>query len=64
MLKAIEFRQQLVKAEQSGLLTDWSEAAEVNPYDPMFADLTIDEFTNVIEVRLADKLKRIKGEQK
>ena len=63
-LKAIEFRQQLVKAEQSGLITDWAKAAEVDLHDPMFADLSVDDFTDVIQVRLADRLKRIKGEQK
>lgn len=63
-LKAIEFRQQLVKAEQSGLITDWAKAAEIDLYDPMFADLSVDDFTDVIQVRLADRLKTIKGEQK
>ncbi len=63
-LDAIRFRQELVKAEKSGLITDWAKAAQIDLTDPMFADLTVNEFTDVVQVRLADRVKKIKGEQK
>lgn len=62
-LDAIRFRQELAKADQSGLITDWARAAQIDINDPMFADLTINEFTDVVQVRLADRIRRIKGEQ-
>ena len=63
-LDAIRFRQELVKAEKSGLITDWAKAAQIDIHDPMFADLSVSEFTDVVRVRIADRVKKIKGEQK
>ena len=63
-LVAISFRQKVAKANQSGLITDWAEAAEIDLNDPMFADLTVEQFTDVVRVRLADRVRLIKGEQK
>ena len=63
-LEAIRFRQELAKADQSGLITDWAKAAQIEINDPMFADLSVNEFTDVVQVRLADRVRRIKGEQK
>ena len=63
-LATISFRQKVAKANQSGLITDWAEAAEIDLNDPMFADLTVEQFTDVVRVRLADRLRLIKGEQK
>lgn len=63
-LDAIRFRQELVRAEKSGLIIDWAKAAQIDINDPMFADLSLNEFTDVVQVRIADRVKKIKGEQK
>ena len=62
-LATIRFRQKVAKANQSGLITDWADAAEIDLNNPMFADLTIEQFTDVVRVRLADRARLIKGEQ-
>lgn len=60
-LKQIQF------AYKSNSIMEWAKAAELDLNDPEIFNLPMEEATQVIQVRLADKMKRIKqllGEQK
>jgi hypothetical protein len=59
--------EQIKLAYDSNSITQWAKAAELDLSDPEIANLSMEEATQVIQVLLADKMKRIKellGEQK
>ena len=55
---------QITKALNSGKLNDLLEAADIDPTDPMFRDMPIQEAYEVIQVRLADRVKQIQEQGK
>jgi len=59
--------EQIKLAYISNSITQWAKAAELDLNDPQIANLSMEEATQVIQVRLTDKMKRITkllGEQK
>lgn len=59
--------EQIQLAYKSNSILEWAKAAELDLNDPEISNLPMEEATQVIQVRLADKMKRIAhllGEQK
>jgi hypothetical protein len=58
---------QIEIAYESNSIAEWAKAAELDLNDPDISNLSMEEATQVIQVRVADKMKRIAkllGEQK
>lgn len=51
--------EQIKLAYNSNSITQWAKAAELDLNDPEISNLPMEEATQVIQVRLADKMKRI-----
>lgn len=59
--------EQINLALKSNSILQWAKAAELDLNDPKIANLSMEEATQVMQVRLADKVRRIQellGEQK
>jgi hypothetical protein len=59
--------EQIKLAYNSNSITQWAKAAELDLNDPEISNLPMEEATQVIQVRLADKMNRIEqllGDQK
>ena len=54
---------EIIQAMKSGRLTDLLKAADMDPNDPMFRDMPLEEAIQVIQVRVADKLRRMQNER-
>ena len=55
---------QIEKALTTDKLNDLLVAADIDPSDPMFRDMPIQEAYEVIQVRLADRVKQIQEQGK
>lgn len=59
--------EQINLALKSNSILQWAKVAELELNDPKIANLSMEEATQVMQVRLADKVRRIQellGEQK
>lgn len=50
---------QIETAVQSGRFADLAIACDINLDDPIFSEMPINEFFQVVEVRLADRIRQI-----
>ena len=65
LLKPVKAKMQLLDAEaaaKSGDLGSFASAIGIDMVDPIFSEMSLDEFNDIASVRVADLRKLIKGE--